>query len=127
MYSRLTLILTLLALSLPAAAEEDDSKNYDTRGNLKKTRLRAEPPKATFETRRYTIVTKVEARVRNAGNTQARDVKVWAILPNGNRSPMSGPSTLEGYQKEYYTSHPNEIVTTSKKIQIEVSCSNCYR
>ena len=93
-----------------------------------KTRLRSSKPKGTFRTYRgATRLERVEVRIKNVGDFDARDVSVQVISPTGSSYKASGPRTLAAHSDATYIAYPGDYVTSTKKIKTEFSCSNCYK
>lgn len=84
-------------------------------------------PTGTFRTSfGSTKITAVEAQIKNVGANDAEEVVVVAILPGGERVPLSGPSSLaRNKSATYSTSDLYDYVVTGSKIRAEATCSNC--
>lgn len=95
---------------------------------IRETRLRASKPNGTFSTSRgATKLKRVDVKVRNAGEAVANDVVVRITSPAGKSYTASGPTSLAARAEATYTTNPGDYVTSTKRIKVEVSCSNCYR
>ncbi|MCB0330327.1 MAG: hypothetical protein KDD70_11695 [Bdellovibrionales bacterium] len=95
----------------------------------KLTRLRTiGEVKGTFESRpRGRYLTEVEVRLKNVGSVEATGIRVEAILPDGNRVQLHGPSSLGKYKEGTYEASAYEPYLMKGRIKVESSCSNCRR
>lgn len=74
---------------------------------------------------KLTIITDVEAVVRNVGDFKAEGIHVRATLPDGRVIDLLGPDNLEPNKKAGYKNSCFEEVKSKKSIRVEASCSNC--
>lgn len=93
----------------------------------KKTRVRLSSPRGTFNTGYYTRLDRVEITAKNVGEVGASDVVVTVTTPGGNHYALSGPNSLAAHAEAIYVLSLSEVVASTKEIEAEVTCSNCYR
>lgn len=72
----------------------------------------------------------LKATIRNAGDEKAAEVKVAAILPGGQRIPLSGSTEMESNAVQTFSANINPAAPIEMQMQgaikIEYSCKNCY-
>lgn len=90
-----------------------------------RTTLRSEPPEGTWTRGSVITLVTVQARVRNVGKVEAKNIQVYAEVPGGSRVRLSGPSRLSSHESAVYTAQPNEIVRVAGNLGVAMDCDNC--
>ena len=89
--------------------------------------LRAGVPSGTFETSYGTTeLNSAKVEVRNDGSSEAKDVVVRVVVPDGRSGELFGPKSLAPGQKAIYSSDAVYLhITKGGKLKAEAGCSNC--
>lgn len=110
-----------------APSAEGQPETESTPPAERKTRLRIiGSPQGKF---RHIITTRLLAitvQVQNAGEVEARGVRVEAISPNGQTHRLRGPRSIGPKDEAQFSGSMNEVISTDKHISARVSCENCY-
>lgn len=113
------LLLSLIAL-LGASVQTVTAQS------TKLTTLRERQPQGVFKNiGGVTYIVDGNVEVRNVGTVPAENVRVMLELPEGAAKQLRGPSTIPPNKTITYRSRLFDIMTSTKKLKVSTSCSNC--
>lgn len=92
------------------------------------TRLRAVGnPRAKFLVKATALLEHAEVMVRNAGDHDAKGVKVYILLPDGQHRQMRGASKIAARKESRYLFDTKLAFEKPVTLKVEVTCDNCMR